>query len=85
MSHIRVTIDRVVLKGISAGDERALVEALQTQLTDALSDPAQRAAWARSHRTPVLKLGQIPLETGAAGARKFGRQVGRAVSRGLKP
>ena len=85
MSDIRVTIDRMVLKGIAPGDERALVESLQTQLREALSDPVQDADWARPHRTPVLKLGQMPLQVGTAGATRFGRQLGRAIHRGLKP
>ncbi len=85
MSRVRVTIDRLVLKGLEPADRKALVEGLQTELSHVLSDPAARAGWARSHRTPVLKLGRMPLEAGTAGGRKFGKQVARAVGRGLKP
>ncbi len=85
MSHIRLSIDRLTLHGVEPGDVKALTEALRTQLSQVLSDRAVRARWARSHRTPVLKLGRMPLEAGAAGARKFGKQLGIAVGRGLKP
>ena len=85
MSRVRVTIDRLVLKGLEPADRKALVEGLQAELSYVLSDPAARATWAQSHRTPVLKLGRMPWEAGTAGGRKFGKQVARAVGRGLKP
>lgn len=85
VSRIQLTIDRLVLNGLDAADGKALVETLRAQLSQALSDRKNRAQWARSHRTPVLKLGRMPLEAGAAGARKFGEQVASAVGRGLKP
>ncbi len=85
VSRIRVTIDRLVLKGFQPGDSKALMEGLQAELSRMLADPAARAGWARSHRTPVLKLGRVPLEPGAAGARKFGGALGRSVGKGLKP
>jgi hypothetical protein len=85
VSRIKLTIDRLVLNGIESGDRKALVESLNAELSQVLSDPAGRAEWARSHRTPVLKLGRMPLEAGAAGGRKFGKQMARAVGRGLKP
>lgn len=85
MSRVRVTIDRLVLKGLEAADRKALVEGLQAELSQVLSGPAARAEWAHSHRTPVLKLGRMPLEAGTAGGRKFGKQVARAMGKGLKP
>jgi len=85
VSRIRLTIDRLTLNGLDSGDAKALVETLRTQLSRVLSDPAQRANWARSHRKPVLKLGRMPLEAGTAGVRKFGKQMAHAVGRGLKP
>jgi hypothetical protein len=85
MSRIRVTIDQVVLQGFEAGDRQALVEGLQSELSQVLADPASRTAWARSHRTPVLRLGQLPLEPGPSGGRKFGGGLARAIGRGLKP
>jgi len=85
MSRVRVTIDHLVLKGLDPAERRALVEGLQKELSEFLSDPAARAGWAHPHRTPVLKLGRMPLEPGPAGGRKFGKQIARAVGRGLKP
>jgi hypothetical protein len=85
MSRIQLNIDRIVLNGFEPLDAKSLVGALRSQLTKVLSDPASRADWARSHRTPVLRLGRMALEPGAGGAGKFGRQIGKAVGRGLKP
>jgi hypothetical protein len=85
MSRIRVTIDRIVLKGMEPADRNALVQSLRSELSKILSDPTTRAEWARSHRTPVLKLGRMPLEPGPAGGRKFGNGMARAIGKGLKP
>ena len=85
VSPIRVTIDRLVLKGFESGNQKAIVEALQAELSRVLADRAVRAEWARSHRTPVLRLGRLPMESGPAGARKFGSALGRSVGKGLKP
>lgn len=85
MSRIRVTIDRLVLPGLEIGDQKAVIEGLQAELKRALSNPAVRAGWARSHRTPVLHLGQMPLEPGATGARKFGSALARSIGKRLKP
>jgi hypothetical protein len=85
MSRIRLTIDALSLKGFDAADSRALVEGLKRELTRTLTDPVARAAWARAHRTPVLRLGQIPIEAGSAGSRKFGRAMAQSIGKGLKP
>jgi hypothetical protein len=85
MSRITLTIDRLVLKGFEAGDRKALTEGLQAELSRVLADPAMRAEWARSHRTPVLRLGRMPLESGSSGAGKFGIGMARAIGKGLKP
>jgi hypothetical protein len=85
MSRIRLTIDHLVLKGIEPAERTALVEALQLELSRVLADRSLRAEWARPHRTPVLKLGRMPLEPGLAGGRKFGGSVARLIGRGLKP
>ena len=61
MSRIRLTIDALSLKGFDAADSRALVEGFKRELTRTLSDPVARAAWVRAQRTPVLRLGQIPI------------------------
>jgi len=85
MSRIRVTIDRLVLTGIEPGSRNALVEGLRSELSRVLSDPAARGEWARSRRTPVLRLGKMPLEPGPSGGRAFGSGMARAIGRGLKP
>jgi len=85
MSRVRVTIDQLVLKGLEPAERNALVEGLQRELSQVLSDPAARAEWARSHRTRLLRLGRLPLEPGPSGGMKFGKQIARAVGRGLKP
>jgi hypothetical protein len=85
VSRVRVSIDRVVLNGFPQLEGRALVEALQSQLSDVLRDSTGRRDWARPHRTPVLRLGSMALHPGTAGARTFGRSMALAVGRGLKP
>ena len=85
MSRIRVNIDRLVLNGFAPLEGKALAAALQSQLSQGIADATPRQDWARSHRTPVLKLGRMSLQTGTAGANGFGKQVARAVVRGLKP
>ena len=85
MSRIRLNIDRLVLNGFEPLEGKELANALETQLHYVLANPARRNEWARSHRTPVLKLGRMPLEVGSPGAARFGKQVANAVGRGLKP
>ena len=85
VSRINLTIDQLVLRGFEPADGKALVEGLQRELERVLADPTSRADWAYSRRTPVLRLGSLPLELGTAGARKFGGNVARAIGKGLKP
>ena len=85
MSRIRLTIDRVVLNGFEHAEARALTRALESQLSQMLADTSRRHEWARPHRTPVLKLGRMSLQPGTTGADNFGRTLGNAVGRGLKP
>jgi hypothetical protein len=85
VSRIRLTIDRVVLNGVQHVDAGALTKALASQLSQVLADKSMRHVWARPHRTPVVKLGRMALESGIAGAHTFGRTLGMAVGRGLKP
>ena len=85
MSRIHLTIDRLVLKGLQHGQDKALVQTLRAKLTEILSDRSTRSEWAKSRRTPVLKLGRVPLETGNAGARTLGMQIARGIGRGMKP
>jgi|HubBroStandDraft_6_1064221.scaffolds.fasta_scaffold96021_2 hypothetical protein len=85
MSRIQLNIERLVLNGFAPGDAKALNEALQSHLRQVLLDRATRDQWASPHRTPVLKLGRMPLQSGAAGARKLGRQMAGAIGKGLRP
>lgn len=85
MSRIDLTIDRLVLSGLDPAGQRAFVASFQRELESVLADPAARGAWARSHRTPVLRMGRVSMEAGADGAGKLGRQVARGIGRGLKP
>lgn len=83
MSRIHVTIDRVVLRGFDAADRQALVSGLRSELERMLADPLTRAAWSRSRRTPVLRLGKMPMGQGIAGARKLGSGIARAIGKGV--
>ncbi|HEX4004733.1 MAG TPA: hypothetical protein VHX60_01030 [Acidobacteriaceae bacterium] len=85
MSRIHVTIDRVALAGFEPTERAALVEGLKTELSRILADPTTRAAWARSRRTPVLRLGRMPLTRGTSGGRSFGNGVARAIGKRLNP
>lgn len=85
MSPVRIIIDQLALKGLDPVERKAMVEGLKRELTKVLSNPATRAEWAHSHRTPVLRLGPLPIQPGAAGSRQFGSRVARALGRGLKP
>jgi hypothetical protein len=85
MSRIHLTIDRLLLNGLGPGQEKALVESLRAQLSQILSDRGRRSEWARAHRTPVLKLGRIPIAAGRVGGSKFGVQLAQKIGRGLKP
>jgi hypothetical protein len=85
MSRIRLSIDQLVLRGFEPGDRKALVVGLEVELSRVLADPATRAEWACPHRTPVLRLGRLPLESGPKAGRKFGMGMARAIAKGLKP
>ena len=85
MSNIHLNIDRIVLRGIDPADRNALSNGLKTELARLLADPTARAAMTRSRRTPVLRLGTMPLTPGITGARKLGIQVANGIGKGLKP
>jgi hypothetical protein len=85
MSRVRISIDRLVLKGFDPAQSKALTEGLQAELSRALADPGTRAHWAQSRRTPVMRVGQLSFGPGLSGARKLGAGVGRAIGRGVKP
>ena len=85
MSKIHVTIDRLVLSEMDPAARAAFVDGLKGQLTHMLTEREGREAWARSHRMPVLRLGQVAQTTGVSGARRLGGQIARGIGRGLKP
>jgi hypothetical protein len=85
MSKIHVTIDRLVLSGLDSAARHAFVTGLKTELTRTLADPATRADWANSRRTPVLRLGRVALDPGLGGARKLGAHVAKSIARGIRP
>jgi hypothetical protein len=82
---IEVNIDRVVLRGIDPSDRKAMIEGLEAELSRILADPRFGGQKIKSRRTPVLKLGRMPLEPGPTGGRKFGSGLARAIGRGVKP
>jgi len=84
MTRIKVTIDHLILNGMEPDSAKALAAALKTQLSQNLSDRTARSGLSRSHRTPVLKLGRVPLDSGTVDGTKLGKQVARAVARGLR-
>lgn len=84
MSRIRITIDRVTLQNLDPAQRSALIEGLKTELARSFSVPATRAAW-KSLRTPVLRLGNLPIQPGPSGSRALGAAVARAIGRRVKP
>jgi hypothetical protein len=84
MTRIHVTIDRLVLAGLDPADRAAFADGLKTELAQRLADPAARAAWTRSQRTPVLRLGRIAFDPGVGGARKLGGQVAQGIGTGRR-
>jgi hypothetical protein len=85
MSKIHVTIDRLVLSGLDPAARQAFITGLKTELTSALGDPAQRADWINSRRTPVLRLDRVTLDPGVGGARKLGGHVAKSIAASIKP
>jgi hypothetical protein len=85
MSRVRVTIDRIVLKGFQAGGGNAIAESLRTELSRVLADQAAHGEWARSQRTPALRPAPITLTPGTEGGRKVGRGLARTIGRALRP
>jgi hypothetical protein len=85
VSRIRLNIDRLVVGGLDPAARHAFVDSLKRELENILAEPVSRAAWARTHRTPVLRLGRMSLGPGAGGAARLGTQVARGIGRGLKP
>jgi hypothetical protein len=85
MSRITLTIDQFVLCGFEPAERTALLEGIQAELRRALADPATRNTWAKTHGTPVLRLGNMRFSPGPSGGRNFGARVAKAIGKGLKP
>jgi hypothetical protein len=83
MSRVTVRIDRIVLKGLEACDQKALVQGLRGELSVVLSDPGARARCSRSFTKPVVKIGTMPLKPGSVEGMKFGSALGRTIGQGL--
>jgi hypothetical protein len=77
-------IDRLVLRGIDPLDQHALVDGLKTELARVLAEPAMRAALGQSRRTPLLRLGSLPMQPGLTGARTLGSGVAKAIARKMQ-
>lgn len=77
---IRVTIDRLALQGFSPTERTALIDGLKRELSRSLADPAARSGF-NSRRTPLLKLGAMPITPGPSGGRSFGVGLARAITR----
>ena len=80
MSRVVVRIDKIILRGFAPAERSAMVAALQAELTRTL---AAAAGPARSMRMPVLSLGRLPQQQGAAGAAKLGTGIGGRLGRRL--
>ena len=82
---INVTIDRLVLGGLEPAARSSFAEGLRRELGRVLADPATlaliREGRSYPRRTPVLRLGQVPLQPGISGARTLGHAVARAIGR----
>jgi hypothetical protein len=85
VTRIRVTVDRVTLRGGAPIDREALLIGLREQLSRTLLvDPAGRGGWGRSRQVPVLRLGAVNWPQGPGSGRRLGRELGNAVGKGLK-
>jgi hypothetical protein len=85
MSRVRVTIDRVVLKGFEPAQGRAVADALQGELARVIAMQAAEGTAMQAQRTPLLRLGPMPLAEGNAGGRILGASVAASIGRGIKP
>lgn len=85
MRRTRLTIDHLILKGIDAGAQKALVDGLQQELSRAMADSTAAGKWTQPGRTPAIRLGQMPIKAGPAGGREFGTRLGNAIGKRLKP
>jgi hypothetical protein len=76
-----VTIDRLVLRGVDPHHAQALAESLKTELARTFAQPGSDERLQRAQDAPLLRLGRVPLSTGRAGARTFGTNLARAITK----
>jgi hypothetical protein len=82
---VTITIDRLVLKGIPAEDRLAFASGLKAELARVLASPHLQTLREQSSDTPVIRLPELPMQRGLAGARGLGRQVGQSIGKRMKP
>jgi hypothetical protein len=83
-ARVSLHIDRLVMRGIDPTTQQAFARSLKTELARVLGDSRVRAAMSHNRRTPVMRLGQLPMQPGVAGASKLAVSVARAIGRGMK-
>jgi hypothetical protein len=83
MSRIRVTIDRVALKGFEPAERIAILDGLTTELQRVLANSATHGQWS-PRRTPIVRL-HVPHQPGPSSSRALGGSVARAIGRSVKP
>jgi hypothetical protein len=86
MSERRVTIrvDRLVLKGVAPEDRIPLVKCLEEELARVFDSANAGGTKEHTSSTPLIRLGRVPVESGAAGSRVLGRTVARAIGKQVK-
>jgi hypothetical protein len=84
MSRVRVTIDRVVLRGLDRFDRQPLLDGLKSELSQLLANPANEARSARFRHMPVLYMRGLSLQPGASGANKLGSGIARGIGNAVK-
>ena len=85
VSRIDVRIDRLILVGLDPADRHSLIDGLKSELARILADPATGIRSARSGRSPVLRVGRVPVEPGLGGERKLGGGIAETIGNGIKP
>jgi hypothetical protein len=80
VSRIDITIDRIVLSGIDTAHRDALLAGLREGLARSLSEPSPYTP----RSTPVVRISDLTLEPGHAGARRLGGGIGQALGRATR-
>jgi len=60
VSRVVVHIERLVLRGVASGAEKAIAAGLQRELQRLLASPAGCGHWARAAEAARLRLGPLP-------------------------